>query len=198
MTNAAIILASTSTTRQRLLQNAGVVFDAISPKVDETALVESNPHWPQEEIAIKLAKAKALAISQNRPDGIVIGADQTMHHGDRILSKPQSINEAREGLRALAGATHLLHTSVVLARHGKIVWETMEKAELTMRDFSNEFLEAYIADTDSAVLLSAGHYRLEENGIQLFHTITGNYFSILGLPLLPLLQALRDQGALAT
>jgi septum formation protein len=195
----AIILASGSKARVGLLKAAGLDFTARAAPVDERAveapLLKAGAGAPA--IATALADAKALAVSLTSPDALVIGADQVLDFQGEHWTKPASTAEARVQLRRLAGATHRLISAVALARGGSIVWRCAEEARLTMRALSDAEIDAYLARTGDAALASVGAYQLEGLGIQLFATIAGDYFAILGLPLLPLLAELRREGALS-
>lgn len=193
-----VILASTSSSRRALLQGAGVEFTARSPGVDEDAVkaeLLGEGHGPR-KVAEVLAGLKAMAVSEREP-GLVIGADQTLELEGQLVDKAVDLEEARGRLKAMRGQKHHLHSAVVVASGGKPVWETVETATLHVRDFSDEFLEAYLAGVGEQVLFSVGCYQLEGLGVQLFDRIDGDYFTILGLPMLGLLDFLRGEGALA-
>ena len=193
-----VVLASQSQSRAALLSAAGVVFTKISSGVDETRIKDrmlTNGASPL-QIAEALGEAKALAVSR-RTAGLVIGADQTLDLDGQLFDKAESLDEAREHLKALRGRTHQLHGGLTLAEDGAAVWWHTESSTLTVRDFSDDFLDAYMRDHGQGVLSSVGCYHLEGAGAQLFERIEGDYFAILGLPLLPLLAALRDWGAIA-
>lgn len=192
-----IILASTSATRQAMLSNAGLVFTASSPGVDEKALIAANPHWHPEDTALKLAEAKAIDVSQNHMGAYVIGADQVLALGGRIYGKPRDRADCREQLRELRGHTHELISAVVLALNGMTLWMQSDKALLTMRSYSDAFLDTYLNTIGDDCTTSVGGYKIEGRGVQLFKSITGDHFTILGLPLVPLLGKLRDIGELA-
>jgi septum formation protein len=149
-----------------------------------------------QDVAEVLARAKAEAVSELARDAFVIGADQVLALGDRILSKPESMEAARGELLDLSGRSHTLHSAVALARSGATLWAHSETSTLTMRALSPQFIGRYLAAAGGEVLGSVGAYQLEGPGIQLFEKIDGDYFSILGLPLLPLLDALRREGAI--
>ncbi|MCX5520683.1 Maf family protein [Kaistia defluvii] len=191
-----LILASTSSTRIALLRNAGIDFEAISPQVDERALetpllaAGASPA----EIALALARAKALAI--NGPGALVLGGDQVLDLDGERFVKPADRADAARQIARLAGKTHRLRTAVVLAEAGEIVWELVTTASLTMRPLDDEDIERYLDAAGDSALWSVGAYLLEGVGIQLFSAIEGDYFSILGLPLLPLLEILRQRGVL--
>lgn len=193
-----VVLASQSASRAAILSAAGVEFAKIGSDVDEEALKQTlltEGRGPK-EIAEALGEAKALAVSRTTP-GLIIGADQTLDLDGRLYDKAESIAVARERLLALRGRTHQLHGGVTVAEAGRVLWRYGESSSLTMRAFSDAFLEAYLARHGQAVLSSVGCYHLEGAGAQLFDRIDGDYFAILGLPLLPLLAFLREQGAIA-
>jgi septum formation protein len=189
-----LILASQSTTRRALLAGAGLDFAVELAGVDERA-IEAQAEaagGDARDIALLLAAAKAKAVSGNRDGALVIGADQTLSLGPRIFHKPDSMAAAAEQLDTLRGKTHRLHAAIALARGEEVLWSQVETAELTMREFSLKERDDVLALEGEAVLGSVGGYRLEGPSIRLFATVTGDYFTILGLPLLPLLAALRE------
>lgn len=191
-----IILASTSPTRQLMLTNAGVNFTSAQPDVDELCLLAEHPAWSPPEASLKLAAAKAKDVSLRNPKALVIGADQVLSFADRIYSKPPDIDAARRQLKALRGQTHQLISSAACARNGAQLWSITCHAVLAMRNFSDSFLENYLSRNGSKSTSSVGAYQVEGLGSQLFDTIYGDYFTVLGLPLLPLLGFLRGQGEL--
>jgi septum formation protein len=195
----ALILASASTSRARILEAAGLVFIVEPPGLDEAAMRQAisgerslDPH----DIAEVLARTKAEAVSDLAPTAYVIGGDQVLALGDAILSKPDSMEAARRQLLDLSGKTHTLQTSVAVATNGEAIWTETTIATLTMRKLSPEFIGRYLAAAGEEVLGSVGAYQLERLGVQLFETIDGDYFSILGLPLIPLLDTLRREGVI--
>ncbi|MGE0700233.1 MAG: Maf family protein [Hyphomicrobiaceae bacterium] len=197
-----LILASQSQSRRRMLTAAGLVFDAIPSSVDEPKLrqaLEANgtPVGP-EAIARTLAAAKAEEVSRAHPEALVIGGDQVLALGKRLLEKPPSIEAARRQLMELRGRMHDLVSAVVLAEAGHVVWSHAETATLTMRLFSLAFLDSYLAQAGTEVCSSVGANQLEGLGAQLFERIEGDYFTILGLPLVSLLGELRNREVLAT
>ncbi|MDB5445854.1 MAG: Maf/YceF/YhdE family protein [Phenylobacterium sp.] len=192
-----VVLASKSAARRAVLQGAGVAFEAAVSGVDEdelkTRMLQAGAS--PRAVAEALAEQKALRISAARP-GLVIGADQTLEFEGGLYDKVETLADARERLRSLRGKPHQLHSAVVAAKDGAVVWRETESATLTMRDFSDAFLETYLAEEGEAALGSVGCYRLESQGAQLFSAIEGDYFAILGLPLLGLLELLRQHQVL--
>jgi septum formation protein len=194
-----LILASSSRIRARLLEAAGLAFIVEPPGLDEGTMRQAlggEKALKPDDVAEILARAKAEAVSDLAQDAFVIGADQVLAIGDAILGKPDTMEAARSQLLDLRGKTHRLHTAVALARNGDTVWALTEVATLTIRALSPEFIGRYLAAAGEEVLSSVGAYQVEGLGIQLFDKIDGDYFSILGLPLLPLLDALRREGAI--
>lgn len=192
-----LILASTSPIRRTLLTGAGLVFNAVRPDVDEAQLKAEAKGLSPAELAVSLAAAKAVSVANRMSDALVIGADQVLNFQGRVFDKPESPAAARNHLKELRGKSHILETALCCAAGGKIVWQHHGQATLTMRSFSDEFLEDYLARMGPDVTTSVGGYKLEGAGIQLFDSIAGDYFTILGLPLLPLLDFLRRQDAVA-
>ena len=193
-----LILASGSVVRARLLASAGIEFVAIPARVDEDAVKEAllAQNTPMRGIADALAELKALRVSRSHPGALVLGADQVLAFEKELVSKSSNLSEARTLLGKLRGRTHELIGAAVLAKDGAPIWRHVDSATLTMRAFGDEFLEDYPAQEGEAVLGSVGCYHLEGRGAQLFAHIAGDYFSILGLPLLSVLAVLRDQGAI--
>ncbi len=194
-----LILASGSKVRAWLLEAAGLAFIVEPPGLDEGAMreaVSGEKKLDPQDVAEVLARAKAEAVSDLAPGAFVIGADQVLALGDRILSKPDSMEAARKDLLDLSGKSHTLHTAVALARGGECVWTHNEASDMVMRELSPTFVGRYLAAAGEEVLSAVGAYQVESIGIQLFDKIDGDYFSILGLPLLPLLDALRREGAI--
>jgi septum formation protein len=193
---ASLLLASQSPARQRLLRDAGVVFDVVKAFVDEDAVKEAlvMERATPMQIADTLAEMKALKGSQKSPDAFVIGADQVLAFQGKVLSKPASLAEARSQLLSLKGQPHELITASVLAKNGAAIWRHTARARLKMRDFSDQFLDDYLAQMGDRVTQTVGAYEIEGLGVQLFDSIDGDIFSIQGLPLLPLLDILRQHG----
>lgn len=193
---ASLVLASGSSARRQMLEAAGVAFEVRPTDVDEDAIRTELGDASPEHVAAVLARAKAEAASRKAPDALVIGADQVLALGRTIFTKAPDIEAARAALRSLAGQRHHLHSAVSLAYAGREVWRHLDTAALAMRDFSDAFLDAYLARAGDRVCASVGAYELEGLGIQLFERIEGDYFTILGMPLLPLLGELRARGIL--
>lgn len=189
-----LILASSSPTRKALMEKASFSFSVVPPLVDERAIEAQALEAGADgrDLAGLLARAKAEAVSRLHPDAFVIGADQTLALGTELLHKPIDREDAARQLDHLAGKTHRLHAAVALVRDGQLLWSDIETAELTMREFSAEERDLVLDIEGPAALSSVGGYRLEGPSIRLFETIKGDYFTILGLPLLPLIGALRD------
>jgi septum formation protein len=193
-----LILASSSPFRRMLMDNAGLRFEAIAADIDERAIeapLEAAGAGP-DAIALVLAKAKAVAVSEAHRGSLVIGSDQTMSLGTRVFHKPRDLAEAEAHLRALSGRTHRLNSAVAIARDGDVLWEHLSHAELTMRDLDAAFIHRHVGRVGDRALGSVGAYQLEGEGIQLFSRIDGDYFTILGLPMLPLLAELRALEAI--
>jgi septum formation protein len=191
-----LILASSSATRQTMLRHAGVAFTARAADLPEEELMRD---WRAQNlgaaaVAENLAVAKAMAISAQNPDALVIGADQMLICGDVWLSKAKGLDEAKNHLRLLAGKTHQLLTATVLVRSGNVLWRIVDTADITLRDLTAAEIDAYVARVPDNILHSVGCYQFEGLGAQLIAAYRGDYFTILGLALLPLLAALREHG----
>ena len=189
-----LILASKSAARRAVLTDAGVPFTVHVADVDEDAL--KTPGVDPVELAVELARAKALAVSRHDAEAWVLGADQTLAFDGGLVSKAPSLAAARERLIAMRGRTHQLHSGAALARNGQVVWSGVDTVEMRMRDFSDAFLDAYLAAEGEALLSCVGSYRLEGLGSQLFEAVEGDYFTVLGLPLWPVLAELRRAGVI--
>jgi septum formation protein len=194
---APLVLASKSFARRNMLSAAGVPVEIIPAAIDERAVertlgVERHP----DEIAMLLSWEKASAVSHKAPSRLVVGADQTLALGEQRLSKPANRDEARSQLLQLRGETHSLHSAVTLVQDGSVLFQVVDTARLTMRAFSDGFLEAYLDAAGASVTESVGAYQLEKLGIHLFEKVEGDYFTILGMPLLPLLDFLRREKIL--
>lgn len=191
-----LILASQSRARQMLLANAGLRCEAVPAEIDERSAQQASGLSAPGEIAALLAREKALWVSARHPGRYVIGADQTLALGSRMFSKPAGRAQAAEQLRALAGQSHELHSAVAVARDGKILFENTAIARMTMRQLSGADIRVYLDEAGEAVTSSVGAYQLEGLGVHLFERIEGDHFTILGLPLLPLLAFLRSERLL--
>jgi septum formation protein len=191
-----LILASQSRARQTLLANAGIDFEAIPAGLDERAVQQASGMTLPGDVAALLAREKSLSISSQLLDRLVVGADQTLALGSRLFSKPAGRARAAEQLRALAGGVHELHSAVAVARSGKIVFAAVTSAHMTMRKLDEAEIETYLDEAGEAASSSVGAYQLEGLGVHLFERIEGDYFTILGLPLLPLLAFLRSERLL--
>jgi septum formation protein len=195
-----LVLASQSPSRARLLAAAGVAFEAVPARIDEDEIKRSLLAGGADaaRIADALAERKALRVSQARPGDLVIGADQVLSLSGDLVSKCATLPEAASLLRTLRGREHKLLGGLVIATGGRAIWRHRSEASLKMRTFSDGFLDAYLEREGIAILDAVGCYRFEGEGAQLFEKVEGDYFSILGLALLPLLAALREQGAIAS
>ena len=193
-----LILASASAARARMLREAGVAFDIVPAAVDEAAARDRLSGADPTRVAEMLAGLKAAEVSRRRPEAMVLGADQIVVFGDEILGKSTSRQQAAAQLVRMRGRPHRLVTAALLMQNGVPLWRHAETATLWMRDFSDEFLAEYLSKEDDALLACVGGYRLEGLGAQLFSRIEGDYFTVLGLPLLPVLAALREHGAIPT
>ncbi|OAF02295.1 septum formation inhibitor Maf [Bradyrhizobium centrolobii] len=192
-----LILASQSGARKMLLANAGLDFQAIAADIDERGVQASSKLSNPREIALLLAREKAKAVSLHHPGAYVIGADQTLALGERLVNKPAGRPQAMAQLRELAGNSHELNSAVAVARDGQVVFEDISVARMTMRQMTEAELSAYLDAAGEAVTSSVGAYQLEGLGIHLFERIDGDHFTILGLPLLPLLAFLRRERLVA-
>ena len=192
-----LILASESRARQTLLANSGIDFEAVPANIDERAVQQDSGLTSPGDIAALLAREKARMVSIDKPGRFVVGADQTLSLGTKFFSKPVGRIQAAEQLSALAGRTHKLHSAVAVAREGKILFDAVSVADMTMRRLSQPQIEAYLNEAGETVTSSVGAYQLERLGVHLFQYIEGDHFTILGLPLLQLLEFLRSERLLA-
>ena len=191
--NKPLILASQSRARKTLLANAGLAFEAVPADIDERGVQQASKLSGPGEIAKLLAREKAVWVSGRNAGHYVIGADQTLALGERLFNKPDGRVAAAEQLRALSGQTHELHSAIAIALDGKVAFETIAVARMTMRPLSEDEIRLYLDEAGDAVTTSVGAYQLEGLGVHLFERIEGDHFTILGLPLLPLLAFLRRE-----
>ncbi len=193
-----IILASASPFRARMLKDAGVEVTIERPSIDERAVEQAvaGAGLRPDDLAQILAEAKAVDVSQNHPGAFVIGCDQTLSLGEELMHKPADMEDARRRLLKLSGRTHQLNSAVVIAQDGEAIWRHVSVASLTMRDLDPGFVGRHLSAVGDAALSSVGAYQIEGRGIQLFDKIEGDHFTIVGLPLLPLLAKLRELGAI--
>ena len=194
MSHKPLILASLSPFRKSILENAGLEFDVEGAKIDERQLEKTLGKITPEELAKELAIKKAEDVSRRFPNALVIGCDQTLELEGNALHKVANLEQVRQRLAALSGKTHYLHSGIALAKAGKADWVGLSTARMAVRSLSREFIDYYIDKTGDDVQSSVGAYQVEGLGIQLFDKIEGDYFTIIGLPLLLLLQKLRETG----
>lgn len=192
-----LILASQSAVRKSLLVNAGIAVETIPADIDERAIQQNSGLREPGGIASLLASEKALFISAKQPGRYIVGADQTLALGERLFSKPEDRNAAAVQIRMLSGQTHALYSAVSVARDGTILFSHVSIARMTMRSLTGSEISAYIEEAGDAVMSSVGAYQLERAGVHLFERIEGDHFTVLGLPLLPLLGFLRRLKLLA-
>lgn len=196
MTGERLILASKSAARRAMLENAGVPFSVQVADVDEDAVKAVHDPADAAGLAVELARVKALAVSRHDADAWVLGADQTLAFEGGLISKAKGLDEARARLSSMRGKAHHLHSGAALAHNGQIVWSGVDTAAMKVREFSDAFLDAYLAREGEGLLSSVGSYKLEGMGSQLFDRIDGDYFTVLGMPLWPVLAELRRAGVL--
>jgi septum formation protein len=194
---APLILASKSLARRTMLSAAGIPIEIVHAQIDERAIERTlGEKRDPDELALLLSWEKASAVSFNLPSRIVVGADQTLAMGSVRFNKPADRDEARAQLRMLRGQSHTLQSAVTLVQDGSVLFKVVDTARLRMRNFSDKFLEEYLEAAGPSVTQSVGGYQLEKLGVHLFERVEGDYFTILGMPLLPLLAFLRQQGFL--
>ena len=193
-----LILASKSPFRAQILKNAGIAFQVEEARIDERSVEAPlfNSGATAEDVALVLAEAKATEVSERFPARLVLGSDQTLSLEDDVFHKPRDMEEARRHLLKLSGKTHQLNSAIVLVQDGNTLWHHVSVARLTMRKLTPSFIGQHLASVGEGVLKSVGAYQYEGEGIQLFDAIDGDYFTIVGLPLLPLLGELRNLGAI--
>lgn len=193
---APLILASKSAGRRLVLAQAGLPFEARPADVDERAIESGLGAAGPDAVAAALARAKAMAVSAGAPGRLVLGADQVASCGERIFGKPETMEKAAELLRFLSGRRHRLHSAIALVENGVVVHETVAQADLAMRPLSEAFISAYLDAMGETALTSAGAYQVEGLGAHLFEEVRGDHWTIMGLPILPLLDVLRRLGVL--
>jgi septum formation protein len=191
-----LILASKSAARRAMLENAGVPFEVRVAGVDEDAIKAASADLDAAALAVRLAEAKALVVSRDDETAWVLGSDQTLAFDGGLVSKAKSLDAARDRLKSMRGKPHQLHSGAALAIKGQVVWSGVDTVQMRMRDFSDTFLDAYLAAEGEALLSCVGAYRLESLGSQLFEAVDGDYFTVLGLPLWSVLAELRRAGVL--
>lgn len=197
MSKEKLVLASKSAARRAMLENAGVAFEVRVAGVDEDAIKARSGDLDAAALAVRLAEAKALAVSRDDEAAWVLGSDQTLAFDGGLISKAATLEAARGRLKSMRGKTHHLHSGAALAVKGQVVWSGVDTVQMRMRDFSDAFLDAYLAAEGEVLLTCVGSYRLEGLGSQLFEAVDGDYFTVLGLPLWPVLAELRRAGVLA-
>lgn len=200
MTTTPLFLASASPIRLALLQNAGLTVTAHPARIDEESVraALAADHAKARDVADTLAELKARKVAERNPTSLVLGCDQVLVVADQIWSKPHNLDDARKQLQVLRGRTHQLHSAVVLYHHAQPIWRHIGSAKLTMHDLSDSYLDGYLSRNWPAVAQSVGAYQIEHEGIRLFSAVEGDYFTILGLPLLPLLSYLALRGFIAS
>ncbi len=193
-----LVLASSSPFRRTLMENAGLAFEAHAAHIDERAIeapLEKSGATP-DQVALVLAEAKADEVSRRFSGALVIGSDQTMSLGSQVFHKPRDMAAAADHLHMLEGRTHRLNSAIAIVRNGEVLWRHVAHAQLSMRPLTDDFIARHLKRVGSKALASVGAYQLEGEGIQLFDKIDGDYFTILGLPMLPLLAKLRELDAI--
>tara|TARA_B100000609_G_scaffold195415_1_gene189371 strand:+ start:128 stop:730 length:603 start_codon:yes stop_codon:yes gene_type:complete len=191
-----IILASSSRSRRKILSDSGVQYKSIKPLVDEEYL-KKGFKGSTKKLALMLAEKKALSVSKMHKDTIVIGADQVLSFKGKVFNKPKTIKEAEKNFKLFKNKIHYLDSATVIAYNDKIIWRNEQSPKMKLRNFSDKFLKNYLRKVGKEVTLSAGGYSIEKDGIQLFSKIEGDFFTIIGLPIIPLLEKLRELNSVA-
>ena len=191
-----IILASSSRSRRKILSDSGVQYKSIKPLVDEEYL-KKGFKGSTKKLALMLAEKKALSVSKMHKDTIVIGADQVLSFKGKVFNKPKTIKEAEKNFKLFKNKIHYLDSATVIAYNDKIIWRNEQSPKMKLRNFSDKFLKNYLRKAGKEVTLSAGGYSIEKDGIQLFSKIEGDFFTIIGLPIIPLLEKLRELNSVA-
>ena len=191
-----IILASSSRSRRKILSDSGVQYKSIKPLVDEEYL-KKGFKGSTKKLALMLAEKKALSVSKMHKDTIVIGADQVLSFKGKVFNKPKTIKEAEKNFKLFKNKIHYLDSATVIAYNDKIIWRNEQSPKMKLRNFSDKFLKNYLRKVGKEVTLSAGGYSIEKDGIQLFSKIEGDFFTIIGLPIIPLLEKLRELKSVA-
>ena len=193
-----VVLASTSAARRTILEHAGLAVQIVPPQIDEKEIKRSiqKNGLDVTTLAVTLAEKKAQSVTRRHAGVLVIGADQVLECGGEVFDKPYDLNTARTQLHTLSARRHELVSAVCIIQDGELLWQTVDKARLWMRPLGEEFVESYLRAAGNTALAGPGGYRVERLGVQLFQRIEGNHFTILGLPLLPLLDYLRTCGVL--
>ncbi len=194
---APLLLASKSAGRRQVLAQAALPFESRPAEVDERAIEKALGPIGADALALALARAKALVVSASAPGRLTLGADQVASCAERIFGKPETMEKAAELLRFLSGRRHRLHSALALARDGTILYESVAHADLAMRPLSDDFIAIYLSIMGDTALMTAGAYQVEGLGAHLFEKVEGDHWTIMGLPILPLLDALRRVGALS-
>ena len=191
-----IILASSSRSRRKILSDAGVKYKSMKPPVDEESL-KNGFKGSTKKLALMLAERKALSVSKKHKESIVIGADQVLSFKGKVFNKPKTIKEAEKNFKLFKNKIHYLDSATVIAYNDKIIWRNEQSPKMKLRNFSDKFLKNYLRKVGKEVTLSAGGYSIEKDGIQLFSKIEGDFFTIIGLPIIPLLEKLRELNSVA-
>ncbi len=192
-----LVLASQSSARRKLLEAAGLPFEVVPAEIDEEAFRGAHQHLAASELAQHLAFEKAKAVSRTLPDHLVLGSDQTLEHSGQIFSKSGSVENAALQLRTLSGSSHMLWSAASVVRNSEEIFRCVSQATVTIRSLSDDMIATYIEAADSSIVQSVGGYQMEAAGLHLFDRVDGDYWTILGLPMLQICQQMRRHGLLA-